>query len=46
MLKNGAIRHIQENAAMRPWSPPQIYTRVTINDLKEIHARYHPGESV
>ncbi|MBL0380071.1 MAG: hypothetical protein JKP90_10480 [Desulfofustis sp. PB-SRB1] len=24
----------------------QIYTRVTINDLKEIHARFHPGEKL
>ncbi|MBU1170276.1 MAG: hypothetical protein KKD44_11995 [Proteobacteria bacterium] len=22
----------------------QIYTRVTSNDLKDIHAKYHPGE--
>ncbi len=26
--------------------PTQIYTHVTINDLKEIHARYHPGEKM
>ncbi len=24
----------------------QVYTRVTINDLKEIHAKYHPSESL
>ncbi len=24
----------------------QIYTRVTINDLKEIHAKYHPEQAV
>jgi integrase/recombinase XerD len=33
-------------ATHMPLESTQIYTRVTINDLKEIHARYHPGESV
>ncbi|MBL0382487.1 MAG: tyrosine-type recombinase/integrase [Desulfofustis sp. PB-SRB1] len=47
MLKNGApIRHIQEMLGHASLESTQIYTRVTINDLKEIHARYHPGESV
>lgn len=45
MLKNGApVRHIQEMLGHESLESTQIYTRVTINDLKEIHARYHPGE--
>jgi integrase/recombinase XerD len=47
MLKNGApIRHIQELLGHESLESTQIYTRVTINDLKEIHAKYHPGESL
>jgi len=47
MLKNGApIRHIQEMLGHESLESTQIYTRVTINDLKEIHAKYHPGESL
>ena len=45
MLKNGApIRHLQEMLGHESLESTQIYTHVTINDLKEIHARYHPGE--
>ena len=45
MLKNGApIRHLQEMLGHESLESTQIYTRVTINDLKEIHAKYHPGE--
>ena len=45
MLKNGApVRHIQEMLGHESLESTQIYTRVTINDLKEIHAKYHPGE--
>ena len=45
MLKNGApVRHIQEMLGHASLESTQIYTRVTINDLKEIHAKYHPGE--
>ncbi|MCF6247113.1 MAG: tyrosine-type recombinase/integrase [Desulfobacula sp.] len=45
MLKNGApIRHIQEMLGHESLESTQIYTRVTINDLKKIHAKYHPGE--
>jgi integrase/recombinase XerD len=44
MLKNGApIRHIQEMLGHACIETTQVYTRVTINDLKEIHARYHPS---
>ena len=47
MLKNGApIRHIQEMLGHESLESTQIYTRVTINDLKEIHAKYHPGEKL
>ena len=47
MLKNGApIRHIQEMLGHESLESTQIYTRVTINDLKKIHAQYHPGENL
>jgi integrase/recombinase XerD len=47
MLKNGApIRHIQELLGHESLESTQIYTKVTINDLKEIHAKYHPSESL
>jgi integrase/recombinase XerD len=47
MLKNGApIRHIQELLGHESLESTQIYTRVTINDLKDIHAKYHPGEKL
>lgn len=46
MLKNGApIRHLQEMLGHASLESTQIYTRVTINDLKEVHAKYHPGTS-
>lgn len=45
MLKNGApVRHLQEMLSHESLESTQIYTRVTINDLKQIHAKYHPGE--
>lgn len=44
MLKNGApIRHIQEMLGHESLESTQIYTHVTINDLKEVHSKYHPG---
>ncbi len=47
MLNNGApIRHIQELLGHESLESTQIYTKVTINDLKRIHARYHPGEKL
>jgi integrase/recombinase XerD len=47
MLRNGApIRHLQEMLGHESLESTQIYTRVTINDLKEIHARYHPSETM
>lgn len=45
MLRNGApIRHIQELLGHASLETTQVYTRVTINDLKAIHRRYHPRE--
>ena len=44
MLKNGApIRHIQEMLGHESLESTQVYTHITINDLKEIHAKYHPS---
>ncbi len=45
MLKNGApVRHLQEMLGHESLESTQIYTHVTINDLKQIHAKYHPSE--
>jgi len=45
MLRNGApIRHLQEMLGHESLESTQIYTHVTINDLKEVHAKYHPSE--
>ena len=45
MLKNGApVRHIQEMLGHESLESTQIYTSVTINDLKQIHAKFHPSE--
>lgn len=47
MLKNGApVRHVQEMLGHESLESTQVYTRVTINDLKEIHTKYHPGEKI
>ncbi len=47
MLRNGApIRHLQEMLGHESLNSTQIYTRVTINDLKAIHSKYHPGETL
>jgi integrase/recombinase XerD len=45
MLKNKAdIRAVQELLGHASLDSTQVYTRVTINDLKEVHARCHPRE--
>lgn len=45
MLRNGApIRHLQELLGHESLETTQIYTRVTITDLKAVHAKYHPSE--
>ncbi|MBF0396751.1 MAG: tyrosine-type recombinase/integrase [Desulfobacterales bacterium] len=47
MLKNGApIRHLQEMLGHESLESTQIYTQVTINDLKEIHDKYHPSQKL
>lgn len=45
MLHNGApIRHLQEMLGHVSLETTQVYTRMTINELKKIHRRYHPSE--
>jgi len=45
MLNRGAdIRYVQELLGHESVSTTQIYTHVSINKLKQTHARYHPGE--
>jgi integrase/recombinase XerD len=45
MLRNGApVRHLQEMLGHESLESTQLYTRVTINDLKEVHSKYHPSE--
>jgi len=45
MLKNGApIRHLQEFLGHSSVETTQVYTRITIPELKAIHAKYHPRE--
>jgi len=47
MLRNGApVRHIQEMLGHESLETTQIYTHVTINDLKEVHSKYHPSERI
>jgi integrase/recombinase XerD len=45
LLKNAVdIRYIQELLGHASLKTTQIYTKVTIKDLKRIHAKYHPRE--
>jgi integrase/recombinase XerD len=47
MLKNGApVRHIQELLGHESLESTQIYTHVTINDLKQVHERFHPSQTL
>lgn len=46
MLRNGApIRQLQEMLGHASLETTQLYTRVTINDLRAMHARFHPRET-
>ncbi|MEK6705837.1 MAG: tyrosine-type recombinase/integrase [Bdellovibrionota bacterium] len=45
MMQNGApIRHIQELLGHADINTTQVYTHITISDLKKAHAKYHPRE--
>ncbi|OPY73973.1 MAG: Tyrosine recombinase XerD [Syntrophorhabdus sp. PtaU1.Bin002] len=45
MLRNNAnIRHIQELLGHASLDSTQVYARVSIADLKEVHSRCHPRE--
>ena len=45
MLDNGAdIRHIQAMLGHSQLSTTEIYTQVSIRNLKEIHALTHPAD--
>lgn len=45
MLRNGApIRQLQEMLGHASLETTQLYTRVTINDLRDMHAKFHPRE--
>ena len=45
MLKRGAdIRYIQELLGHASLKTTQIYTKITVKDLKKVHARCHPRE--
>lgn len=45
MLRNKAnIRHIQELLGHASLNSTQVYTSVSITDLKEVHSRCHPRE--
>lgn len=44
MLENGAdIRYIQAILGHEDLSTTQLYTRIAINKLKEIHTQTHPA---
>lgn len=44
-LRAGArIRHLQEMLGHASIETTQVYTRVTITDLKAAHRRFHPRE--
>jgi integrase/recombinase XerD len=45
MMRNGAsIRHLQEMLGHTSIDSTQIYTQVTITDLRAAHHRFHPRE--
>ena len=45
MLRNGApIRQLQKMLGHASLETTQVYTRVTINDLRAMHSKFHPRE--
>ncbi len=43
MLRKGAdIRYVQEHLGHERLASTQIYTRVSVKDLKRVHQKYHP----
>jgi integrase/recombinase XerD len=45
MLRNGApMRQLQEMLGHASLATTQLYIRVTINDLRAMHSRFHPRE--
>ena len=45
LLKNNAnLRHVQDLLGHRSLATTERYLRLTINDLKEAHAKFHPRE--
>jgi len=47
MLENGAdVRYVQEMLGHKSLETTQLYTRVTIRKLREVHAATHPGARV
>lgn len=43
MLENDAdVRHVQEMLGHQQLNTTQVYTRVAIRKLKEVHANTHP----
>ncbi|MBF0104863.1 MAG: tyrosine-type recombinase/integrase [Deltaproteobacteria bacterium] len=45
MIRRGApLRHVQELLGHRSVRSTQVYTHITINDLKKAHKKYHPRE--
>ncbi len=47
MLENGAdIRYIQEMLGHEQITTTEIYTKVSIRRLKEVHSQTHPGDNI
>jgi integrase/recombinase XerD len=47
MLRGGAnLRHLQEMLGHRRVTSTEVYTRITITELREAHAKFHPRGSV
>jgi integrase/recombinase XerD len=45
LLQNGAsIMHVKEMLGHKLVSTTQVYTRITINDLRKAHSKFHPLE--